>query len=351
MGLVTNWYVLLLLRGTAGIGLAAILPIIHHLVSDAFVPAKRGGIFGLLGACQMLGGIVSIVFATNMSASTGLILGLAGWRCTFIVTGLFGLGVGAVAFVGLSKSELLRNLGGKGRHQTQAQVVELLTQREQRYDRHQQMAVAAPSTASTAAASTSVFSNTIELFANRTFLLIFLRSALDGIPMNANSLMLLWFEYMGFAESHASGLIALLLFCNGISSLFFGWLGDYMHVRRPAYGRLSVALSALLLQITFTCLLFVGVQIEDQEENPEGNPAALDQIMVSGNSEGETVVNDGVSYNPRDSGIEHTTNAVLSCFFLFNSPDELLSSVCGDYYWVGIVWRCRSTVLRSTDAG
>ena len=43
--------------------------------------------------------------------------------------------------------------------------------------------------------------NTLILLQNRTFLLLFLRSALDGIPMNANSLLILWFEYMGYAES------------------------------------------------------------------------------------------------------------------------------------------------------
>ena len=61
----------LLHSGAAGIGLAAILPVIHHLVSDSFVPSRRGQVFGVLGACQMLGGIVSIMFATNVSASSG----------------------------------------------------------------------------------------------------------------------------------------------------------------------------------------------------------------------------------------------------------------------------------------
>ena len=89
-GLLTNWYVLLLLRGIAGIGLAAILPVIHHLVSDTFVPSQRGRVFGTLGACQMLGGIASIMFATNISASknsTQLYMGLEGWRFTFVMTG------------------------------------------------------------------------------------------------------------------------------------------------------------------------------------------------------------------------------------------------------------------------
>ena len=284
MGLASNWYVLLFLRGTAGIGLAAILPIIHHLVSDSFVSAKRGQIFGVLGACQMFGGIVSILFATN--ASVVPILGMAGWRFTFGTTGLFGVMVGVVSFYGLQGSQLLRGLGDKS-NGTQPHVVELLIRRE-RIDAQQDdaeraaaatAAAAAGSIAGTSFSCSRLCRNTVTLFGNRTYLLLFLRAALDGIPMNANALLLLWFEYMGFAESHASGLIALLLCCNGISSLFFGWLGDYMHVQRPETGRLFVALGALVLQMVFTLWLFSGIHIHP-EDNGEGNPMELDEIMM-----------------------------------------------------------------------
>ena len=83
--------------------------------------------------------------------------------------------------------------------------------------------------------------------------------------MNANSLLILWFEYMGYAENHASELVSILLFCNCLSSLFFGWFGDYMHVKNSKYGRLLVALSVLSIQIVFTCLLYLDVPVHPDE--------------------------------------------------------------------------------------
>ena len=97
MAFVSAWPAILVLRGCAGVGLAAILPVIHHLVGDAFVPNMRGRVFGALGAFQMLGGILSIEFATNLSVQEK-IAGMAGWRFTFLCTGVLGLVVGIAVF-------------------------------------------------------------------------------------------------------------------------------------------------------------------------------------------------------------------------------------------------------------
>ena len=66
-------------------------------------------------------------------------------------------------------------------------------------------------------------------------------------------------------QNHASELVSILLFCSCLSSLFFGWFGDLMHVKNPKHGRLLVALSALVIQIVFTCLLYVDVPVHPDE--------------------------------------------------------------------------------------
>ena len=90
------------------------------------------------------------------------------------------------------------------------------------------------------------------LLGTPTYLLVFFRSALDGIPMNTNALLILWFEYMGYAEWQASQLVSIMLLCNCISSLFFGWMGDEVHTWLGGRHRISVALLALAAQLCLT---------------------------------------------------------------------------------------------------
>ncbi len=266
MAFVSSWPALMVLRGTAGLGLAAILPVIHHLVGDAFVPSLRGRVFGMLGAFQMLGGIMSIEFATNLSGRDE-VAGIAGWRFTFLCTGLFGVVVGAFAFMFLRGVEVLRGLGDVARHQKQVGRLALA----------RMSPAAGEAGAGTAAATveeadrrrgaeegccghlSDMGHGVVHLLGTPTYLLVFFRSALDGIPMNANALLILWFEYMGYAEAHASQLVSVMLLCNCFSSLFFGWLGDEAHKwGRGGKHRISVAALALVAQLCLTLLLFRG---------------------------------------------------------------------------------------------
>ena len=100
------------------------------------------------------------------------------------------------------------------------------------------------------------FRNIRVLFSQRTYLLLFFRSALDGIPMNANALLILWFEYMGYSEARASSLVAILLLSNCVSSVTFGIIGDEAHRRFPGRGRIFTAMITLLFQIVATVSLF-----------------------------------------------------------------------------------------------
>lgn len=220
---------------------------------------KRGVVFGTLGACQMVGGITSIMFATNVSGSSSLFLGMVGWRFTFLCTGLFGILVGIICYLSLSGNQLLRGLGDLASHQQDlvSELTKRQTQKGTQKGKKNNTNTAQDEQYEQDGESGEVScsrmgKNTVILFSNRTFCLLFVRSAFDGIPMNANSLLILWFEYMGYAENHASSLVAILLLCNGISSLFFGWVGDKAHTYQPGFGRLAIACSALVIQMIFT---------------------------------------------------------------------------------------------------
>lgn len=72
----------------------------------------------------------------------------------------------------------------------------------------------------------SLWESIKSLFAIPTFVLLFLRSSFDGIPSNANSLFILWYEYLGFTESEASLIVTVMYSSAAVSSLAGGIMAD-----------------------------------------------------------------------------------------------------------------------------
>jgi len=129
-------------------------------------------------------------------------------------TGLFGLIVGVMSYFFLKGSDQLRGLGDVAANQNDVAVrlYALEKKKKKKFKDHTSDDGIDIEDIDDDAFETSkikvkwscsqMLENTLILLQNRTFLLLFLRSALDGIPMNANSLLILWFEYMGYAETH-----------------------------------------------------------------------------------------------------------------------------------------------------
>lgn len=77
----------------------------------------------------------------------------------------------------------------------------------------------------------SLWESVKALFAIPTFVLLFLRSSFDGIPSNANSLFILWYEYLGFTESEASLIVTVMYSSAAVSSLAGGIMADSLMKR------------------------------------------------------------------------------------------------------------------------
>ena len=113
-----------------------------------------------------------------------------------MLTGAFGLFVGLSALPSLDGSERLRGLGDSAKDQWH--LMELVRGRKRKEEEEEKRSKKKKK--GQVHSNRTTWSTLVELFTTKTFLLLFLRSALDGIPMNANSLLVLWFEYMGYAE-------------------------------------------------------------------------------------------------------------------------------------------------------
>ena len=89
---------------------------------------------------------------------------MEGWRFTFVLTGAFGLLVGIIAIPSLDGSERLRGLGDLAKDQWH--LMELLKGRKRNEEEEEKKK------------QKNTWNTLVELFTTKTFLLLFLRSAL-----------------------------------------------------------------------------------------------------------------------------------------------------------------------------
>lgn len=349
MASTSSWPLLIVLRGCAGLGLGAILPAVHHLIVDSFVSKVRGRIFGALGAFQMIGGIASIAFATNFSSQENF-AGVAGWRFTFFCTGVFGLIVAVICLCYLKGAERVRGLSGvtdsqrgivrilnSGEATTfgtllSAREVESLRNDNTQDDREgTNLLCNCMCCHRMRTHLKDMWHGLLYLLGIRTFLILFLRSAFDGIPMNANVLLILWFEYMGYLELHASQLCSVMLVGFATSSLVFGWLGDEAQNWRGGRSRIWVALFALTMQLCMTLVLFRGGPVTGSGEGNSGtsNPdddywqwlVILAVLGFFGDADQQAcdypLIGDIV--HPSRRGLAYGIADMVQCFFAFLS--------------------------------
>lgn len=211
-------------RALAGVGLAAVLPIVHSLVADFYEPEERGFAFGWLGFAEIIGGVVGVFFATNVGVMA-LVMGMHGWRFTFAVTGLLSVLVGALTMLLAGDPERGGSEHGAFGH-------------------------------GATAADEGAWDWAGRLFRCKTFILIMVRSAFDGIPNQANTMLILWYQYIGFSEMRASWLTSVQMIGMAISSILGGIIADRISVLYPTRGRLNVAEFGVCTQITMTYVFY-----------------------------------------------------------------------------------------------
>ena len=111
---------------------------------------------------------------------------MEGWRFTFVLTGAFGLLVGIIAIPSLDGSERLRGLGDLAKDQWH--LMELLKGRKRNEEEEEKKKQKTK--------QKTIWNTLVELFTTKTFLLLFLRSALGEFYLFIlNNLLLLNIVY------------------------------------------------------------------------------------------------------------------------------------------------------------
>lgn len=156
---------------------AAVQPVAHSIVADLYAPEARGNAFGWIGFGTIFGGCIGTLLGVNVGDREE-VMGIRGWRMVYIVMAVIGVLLAAVIFFLAVDPE-------RGAMEPGYDPKKRLSE-EARRERAKQW---------------TLWHSMQELFAIKTFVMLFIRSAFDGIPTNANSLLILWFKYIGYTDS------------------------------------------------------------------------------------------------------------------------------------------------------
>ncbi|BFI31228.1 hypothetical protein MPTK2_3g19680 [Marchantia polymorpha subsp. ruderalis] len=242
VGLCTTYWQAAIVKVFNGIGLAIVVPAIQSIVADMHEENERGLGFGFLHGTGQLGVMLGGIFATVL-AGQGIILGVDGWRLAFFLVAVVSIALG---FAILSFANVDDNVP----HKTQIRL--------HTFDREKLIDGAEVDVPQEAHSFSELWKGTLRVVKIKTFQVIVAQGVVGQTPWNAMAFFTLWLELLGFRNSQAAFLVALLSVGNMLGSVFGGWIGDVAAKHFPDSGRImcsqfsagvGIPLSAILLLI------------------------------------------------------------------------------------------------------
>ncbi|KAL2633928.1 hypothetical protein R1flu_005407 [Riccia fluitans] len=239
VGLCTAFWQAAIVKIFNGIGLAIVVPAIQSIVADMHEEHERGLGFGFLHATGQLGVILGGIFATVL-AGQGAVLGIDGWRFAFFNVALISvaLGFAVLSFANVNdnvKQQNYRIRDGEKLVRDDASDINARVEED---------------------GLRELWKGTWRVLQVPTFQVIVAQGIVGQTPWYAMAFFTLWFELLGFKNSQAAFLAAMLSVGNMIGSVFGGWVGDVAARHLPNSGRIicsqfsagvGIPLSAVLL--------------------------------------------------------------------------------------------------------
>ena len=96
-----------------------------------------------------------------------------------------------------------------------------------------------------------------KLLRNNTFVIIVLQGVFSGIPWNALSFMVMYFQFCGLSDPQAGLLVSLFVLACAIGGPLGGYIGDKAAQRYPDNGRAYAAQFSSLSGIPCMCVLLL----------------------------------------------------------------------------------------------
>ncbi|MFW9921825.1 MAG: spinster family MFS transporter [Candidatus Thorarchaeota archaeon] len=229
MGVINNLVGFYFIRSFIGIGLAVIVPTSQSLIADYFHESKRGVAFGYLGLTGVLGAIFGTLYATIIGDMT--ILGIAGWRFSFITVGSLSIVLGILIWL-FGKDPI--------RGTSEDEIGKLVNK-------------------STEKKYSMKFKDIKKILTNKTFIVIVLQGVTGSIPWNSILFVIYWFEHIGFDSLLAGIAFSVIAIGAALGNLFGGFLGDWAAKKNANYGRILVAQISVFLGIPMMFIIFLAI--------------------------------------------------------------------------------------------
>lgn len=193
-----------------GIGLSLVIPNSQSLIADYWSEQSRGRAFGMLQLMSNLGGMLGVLWGTNVAAASPL--GTEGWRVAFLGVAIVSLVIGCIN-AAFSREPRLpeaekRHLRVRHMHDQGflAGLVDL------------KRIVLLPS-----------------------FLIIILQGVVGSFPWVSLAWGTLYLQLIGMSPLAASACYSLFQGGGALGSLIGGALGDWASKKSPRHGRVAVA--------------------------------------------------------------------------------------------------------------
>ncbi|KAL3693817.1 hypothetical protein R1sor_007468 [Riccia sorocarpa] len=238
LGLCTAFWQAAVVKIFNGIGLAIVVPAIQSIVADMHEEHERGLGFGFLHATGQLGVILGGIFATVL-AGQGTILGIDGWRFAFLNVALISVVLGFALLSFANVNDNVKHLVNRIRDGQKLITNDLENNAPMEED-----------------GLWELWKGTRQVLLVPTFQVIVAQGIVGQTPWYAMAFFTLWFELLGFKNSQAAFLAAMLSVGNMFGSVFGGWIGDLAAKHLPNSGRIicshfsaavGIPLSAVLL--------------------------------------------------------------------------------------------------------
>lgn len=221
-GVDTMW-VMVILRAFNGVMLASLRPIMSGIIADVTSDTNRGKVYGALGIAMNIGTMIGTFIGTNMGRKR--ILGLQGWRVSFLVVGGASVIVGLVAAAMMPEPPRSCARGGakgRGLGAVKSELKELWS-----------------------------------YFRLPSFCVLILQGCFGSVPWNALGYKTLFFQLEGISDLQTSAIDIASQIAGSLGALLGGAIGDALSKCSRNHGRPITAQISVLAGIPVAWFIFM----------------------------------------------------------------------------------------------
>jgi len=219
---VDSFAFMMVLRFFNGAFLASLKPIASGIIADTTSEASRGKVYSTVGMSLNIGMMFGSFVGTNLGRKT--VLGLQGWRVSFLIIGLASILVGVLAAAVMVEppKAFVQKTGGKGWAVVKQELKEVCS-----------------------------------YFRLPSFCVLILQGCFGMIPWNALGYKTLFFQLGGISDMQASLIDVASQISGSVGQLLGGVIGDALSKRSRHHGRPATAQVSVLAGVPVAWFIFM----------------------------------------------------------------------------------------------